>query len=228
MTLILTAICEDDICVCADTRYEDKKWPEGFRDGFDKIHKFNLYPLIIFNHGVNQFNGRYWDSYCQEYENSGGWKGKNLDVISEEFKKFIEPIVKQQLNFNIEHWPSDSNVRKSGFVVCGKNNQNNRFEIYELFWEPQFKLPETYPMYPWSGEQRLNGFGTGYDNYLKDDLNRRTDTFVNWNTFNKRQIKGELERLFSIARDRKKAKEKEDPNGGKEFSDDFIIKSVME
>ena len=36
MTLILAAICEDDICVCADTRYEDSKWPNGFKDGFDK------------------------------------------------------------------------------------------------------------------------------------------------------------------------------------------------
>ena len=224
MTLILTAICDDDICVCADTRYEDKKWPEGFRDGFDKIHKFNSYPLIIFNHGVNQFNGRYWDSYCQEYENSGGWGGKNLDVISEEFKKFIEPVVKQQLDFNIKRWPNYGNVRKSGFVLCGKNIQNNKLEMYEFFWDPQPKFPE---MYPWSGV-RLNGFGTGYDEYLKSDLNHGPDKFVNWNTFNQRQIKSELERLFSIARERKKDRERKNHMEGKEFSDDFIIKSVVE
>ena len=72
MTLILTAICKDDIFVCADTRYEDKKWSGGYKDGFDKIYKFDSYPLIIFNHGVNQFNERYWDSFCLEYEKLGG------------------------------------------------------------------------------------------------------------------------------------------------------------
>lgn len=186
MTLILTAIHKDDICICADTRYEDEKWPGGYKDGFDKIYKFASYPLIIFNHGVNQFNGKYWDFFCREYEKSGEFLGKNLDEISEKFKEFIEPVVKQQLDFNIKNRPSDTNVRKSGFAICGKNNKNNRFEIYELFWEPQFKLPKTYPMYPWGGDQRLNGFGIGYDNYLKDNLNRKTEIFVNWDAFNKR------------------------------------------
>ena len=76
-------------------------------------------------------------------------------------------------------------------------------------------------MYPWSGV-RLNGFGIGYDIYLKKDLNSEPDKFINWNTFNQRQIKGELERLFSVAKERKNRV------GGREFSDDFIIKSVME
>ena len=222
MTLILTAIYKDNIAVCADTRYEDAKWNNGFKDGFDKIYKFHSYPLIILNHGVNQFNGRYWNSYCQEYDNSQECFDKNLDEISENFKEFIEPFLKQQLDYNIKHWPSDINVGKSGFAICGKNNKNNKFEIYELFWEPQFKISKTYPMYPWSGEQRLNGFGTGYDNYLKDDLNNKTNIFVNWTAFDKRAIEGELERLFSIARERKNRV------GGKEFSDDFIIKSVMD
>lgn len=214
MSLILTAICKDDICVCADTRYVDRKWSDGFKDGFDKIYKFESYPLITFNHVVNKFGGRYWNEFCQDFEKSGRWKDRNLDIVSEEFKKFIEPIVKQQLDFNIEHWPDDSGVRKSGFVICGKNNQNNRLEMYEFFWDPQPKLPE---MYPWSGV-RLNGFGTGYDKYLKGDIS----TFVNWSAFNHTHIKTELERLFSIARERKNRK------GGKEFSDDFNIKSVME
>lgn len=216
MTLILAAICKDDICVCADTRYVDEKWAGGFKDGFDKIYKFKTYPLIIFNHAVNKFGGKYWSEFCLDYERSGKWEVKNLDSISEDFKNFIELAVKQQLDINIKQQPNDSNVRKSGFVVCGKNTQNNELEMYEFFWNHQPELPG---MYPWSGV-RLNGFGTGYDAYLKSDLGRNPDKFVNWDTFNKGQIKSELERLFSVARERK------NQNGGDEFSNDFNIKSI--
>ena len=214
MTLILTAICKDDIYVCADTRYEDKKWGNGFKDGFDKIHKFASYPLIIFNHAVNKFGEKYWNDYCLDYERSGRWKSKNLESISEDFKGFIESVVLQQLDFNMKQWPDDGNARKSGFVLCGKNFQNNAFEIYEFFWNPKPELPQCYP---WKGI-RLNGFGTGYDNYLKNDVRN----FIDWDTFNHSQIKNQLEKLFSLARERRNSKD------GKEFSNDSNIKSVME
>lgn len=217
MTLILAAVCEDDICVCADTRYVDNKWVDGFKDGFDKIYKFKTFPIIIFNHAVNKFSEKYWTEFCLDYDMSGKWKGKTLDLISEDFKDYIEPIVKQQLNLNMKQEPTNSDVRKSGFVVCGKNIQNNELEMYEFFWNPLPELPE---MFPWRGI-RLNGFGTGYDAYLKNELNREPDKFVNWNTFSKGLVKSELERLFSTARERKNRK------GGKEFSDDFKIKFVM-
>ena len=214
MTLILAALCKDDICVCADTRYADKKWNNGFKDGFDKIHKFAAYPLMIFNHGVNKFNDKYWKDYCLEYEESGRWKNKDLKSISEDFRDFIKDIVLQQLDFNIKHWPNDDNVKNSGFVLCGKNYQNNNFEIYEYFWKPNLK-----PSY-WR-KICLNGSGTGYNNYLKSDVSADPDNFVNWDSFNQAQIKKELERLFLIARERKSSK------SGKEFSDDFVIKSIM-
>lgn len=211
MTLILTAIYKDDICVCADTRYEDQKWSEGFKDGFDKIYKFNSYPIIILNHGVNKFNERYWDDICFDYEKSENWKNKNLKSISENFKDYIEPIVIRQLEFNIKHYPSNNNAKNSGFALCGKNFQNNNFEIYEFFWSPKPELPEHYP---WNGI-RLNGFGNGYNEYLKNNIS------VNWDAFNREQVEGELERLFSIARERKNCVK------GKEFSDNFTIKSLM-
>ncbi|MDP3986495.1 MAG: hypothetical protein Q8P77_03675 [Candidatus Veblenbacteria bacterium] len=224
MSLILAALCKDDICVCADTRYVDRKWNGGYKDGFDKIYKFDSCPLIIFNHGNNKFGEKYWSDYCLDYERLGRWKGRNLKWISEDFKGYVQNAVLQQLNFNMKQWPDDYNVRGSGFVVCGKNIQNNILEMYEFFWKPQPVLPG---MYPWSGIH-LNGFGTGYDIYLKSDLNSKPDKLVNWNAFNRGQIKSELERLFSVARESKKAREREDSTAGKEFSDDFIIKSVME
>ena len=211
MTLILAALCRDDICVCADTRYVDQKWPNGFKDGFDKIYKFEFYPLIVLNHGVNKFNGKYWNDYCEEYEKSYSWRGKNLKLISKDFRAFIENIILQQLEFNAEHWPNDSEVGKTGFALCGKNSENNNFEMHEFFWNPDYK----YDL--WSGV-RLNGFGTGYDEYLKNDINN----FVNWNNFNRIQIKEELVRLFSIAKKKKNLK------NGREFSDDFTIKSLLE
>jgi hypothetical protein len=216
MTLILTAICKDDISVCSDTRYIDNKWSGGFKDGFDKIHKFSSHPLIIFNHGVNKFGEKYWNDYCLEYEKSERWKNKNLKSISEDFKSFIESIVLKQLELNIKSNPNDNNVKNSGFVLCGKNFQSNNFEIYEYFWTPQ-------PKFGYWNKVCLNGSGTGYDIYLKGDINdTRSDKFVNWNAFNQGQIKNELERLFFIARERK------NNAGGKEFSDDFTIKSLTE
>ena len=214
MTLILAAICKDDICVCADTRYVDQSWNNGFKDGFDKIYKFVSFPLIIFNHGVNKFGEKYWRDYCLDYEKSGKWRGKNLKSISEDFKNFIGSVVLQQLDYNIKQYPDDIDARKTGFALCGKNSLNNDFEIYEYFWNPKPELPE---FYPWSGK-RLNGFGTGYDKYLKNDI----DNLVNWDAFNRVQIKHELEKLFSVARDRK------NHIGGKELSDDFKIRSVIE
>jgi len=217
MSLILTAICKDDICVCADTRYVDRKWDKGFKDGFDKIYKFDIYPLIIFNHGGNQFCGKYWDSYCQEYEKLGSWKGKDLESISKDFKKFIEPLVAQQLLCNINAVPNNNYFKNSGFVLCGNNSQSGNYEVYEFYWDPKLK-PDR-----WSGIQ-LIGTGIGYERYLKDDI----DSLVKLNNFNHIQIKNELERLFSIAKERKKAVERKNPNSGKEFSDDPITKSVIE
>ncbi len=214
MTLIFAAIHKDGICVCADTRYVDKKWDNGFKDGFDKIYKFHSHPLIILNHGVNKFNEKYWSDYCFEYEKSGRWKVRDLKSLSEDFKDFIESIVLQQLKFNSEHCPDDTDAQKSGFAICGKNFRNNDFEIYEYFWNPKPVLPE---LYPWNGI-RLNGFGNGYDNYLKKDIRG----YIDWGNFNNSQIEKELVRLFSLTRERKNCKH------GKEFSDDFIIKSVMD
>ncbi len=198
MTLILAAICRNDIYVCADTRYEDKKWDNGFKDGFDKIYKFHSYPLIILNHGVNKFNEKYWGDYCFDYEKLGRWKNRDLKSLSEDFKDFIESAVLQQLKFNSEHWPDNPNFQKTGFAICGKNLEKDGFEIYEYFWNPKPEIPE---LYPWNGI-RLNGFGNGFDNYLKNNIS----DLIDWNHFNEGQIKMELKKLFSLAREKKTIK----------------------
>lgn len=218
MTLILTAICDDDIFACADTRYTDQKWNGGFKDGFDKIYKFSSPPLLIVNHGVNRFGDGYWDYYCSIYEKSERWKDKDLESIASDFKNYIEKVILAQLKANIMREPNNTDVRKSGFAICGKNIKNGKFEIYEFFWNPKPEFPGSYP---WTGI-RLNGFGNGYDLYLKEDLAKDPDGFVNWNMFRRKKIRSELSRLFILAKEKKKQM------GGKEFSDNYVIKSVAE
>jgi len=192
------------------------RWDAGFRDGFDKIYKFNAFPLIIFNHGQNQFQGRYWDQYCLDYEQSDKWQGKELKTIAENFESFIEDKVKKQLTINKQCYPDDKAARCSGFVICGKNMQQNRYEIYEHFWNPEKAYPKRYP---WFGI-RLNGFGIGYEKYLGDD--KHLAKFNDQSTYIKANIKNNLIELFILARKKKKDCK------GVEFSDDLIIKSVMQ
>jgi len=216
MTLILTALCKDGICVCADTRYVDKKWTKGFKDGFDKIFKFKSCPLIIFNHGVNRFNNKYWDEYCLEYEQLGQWIGKDLIQIADNFKDFINDDVERELKKS----KAESNV--SGFVLCGKTPNNAKFKIKELYWS---LAPEGVNFKPIRWKKNIIGSGNGYIKYLHDLM--KTDEKMNkdryWKSMNINRAKKELGKLFSIAVEKKK------DSRGEEFSDEPpIIKSITD
>lgn len=182
MTLILTALCKDGICVCADTRYVDQKWNKGFKDGFNKIHKFEFYPLIIFNHGVNKFNNKYWDELCSEYEQSSQWLSKGLIQIADDFKNFIKDDVESEL----KKGKAQSNV--SGFVLCGKTPDDTKFKIKELYWSLNSKGVSFKPIL-W--KNNIIGTGTGYERYLHDLM--KADEKMNkdkyWKSMNINRVK---------------------------------------
>lgn len=217
MTLILTALCKNGICVCADKR--SRTWTDGVlrrtEDNLNKIYKFNNTPLIIFNHGVNKFNNKLWREFCSDYESSSRWRDKVIELISEDFKNFIEDNVVRQLEHNIRNMPNVSNIQQAAFVLCGKNVDNNNFEFYELYWSPEFTAIS------WK-DTRLVCSGEGYDKYLKQYLidNSQSNTVQFWGAKNTTQAKEELKKLFSIAVEERKRL------GGDEFSDNYDIECI--
>jgi len=212
MTLILSTICKNGICVCADKR---SARPNGaFQDDLCKIYSFKKIPLIIYNHGVNKFNNKMWNEYCLEYEELNKWVHYNLVGIRENFRKFIEKSVHQELEKNFQN-NLLTKYTSSGFVFCGKTDQDTKLKISELFWA-----------YNSGGLQiekkphgRLVLSGTGQE-HLKDYFEKNKNIFTNeyWENLDINQAEKELKNLFLVA-----VKEKNRLHSS-EFSDDFDLK----
>lgn len=210
MTLILTALCEDGICICADKRYKIKN--NGlvkFEDNHNKIFKFRNNCILIFNHGINKFKNKSWEMFCSDYEKSDQWIGKNLCWIVEDFKNFIEDGIRDELKNN----KLDNAV---GFVLCGRTSCQYDFEIYELFWS--FNSGDLHFLRnPHKGLVR-SGDGKKYlDNCISK--NKQYDTIEYWEKINTIQAENELKKIFSIAVEEQKRL------NGDEFSEEFNILS---
>lgn len=222
MTLILTALCKNGICICADRRFQIKHNNGSVenRDDYHKIYKFTNNSLIIYNHGVNKFNDKYWDTYCSDYEKSNRWLGKNLKQIVDDFKDFIEKHVLLQLRFNIQDLATLTGVNASGFVLCGKTELDNKYELYDLFWDPSFKP------FIWN-TTGLVGSGDGYKTCLHNYLlslgrNARVNSIEFWGSLNIDEAKKELIKLFSLAVNKKVH------SGVDNFSDQFDIEYISD
>jgi hypothetical protein len=211
MTLILTALCKNGICVCADTRYQLKN-DEGLiknKDGNNKIYKFvdDNISLIIFNHGINNINNKDWRIFCSNYVKSCLWKNKKLDQVAEEFKLFIEKDIQEELKKNKQ----DHTI---GFVLCGKTIYDSDFDAYELWWDPNYNF------FPLKNEPIIKT-GDGkkcLDDYLKSNNKLNTKKF--WKSKNISEIEEELKQLFNVAVQEKKRLDLEN------FSDDYNIECI--
>lgn len=218
MTLILTALCKNGVCICADKR--SRTWSGGTQvntDNLKKIFRFKDVPIMIFNHGVNKFNGKFWDVYCAEYEALDQWRGKDLREMALDFKEFIGRDLPQQLSQNAINFPNNDSVTTSAFVICGKDLQSGKFEFFELFWSPTFSFGS------WN-DTRLIGSGEGYKKYLENYLNQhpQSNSTEFWGSIDTVQAKEELKKLFSTALNKQKIV------NGDEFSDDFDIECITE
>ncbi len=214
MTLILTALCKNGIYVCADRRRQIKRTNSLVenQDNFNKIYKFKNIPLIIYNHGLNQFNGKFWNVYCSDFERSKGYKGKNLKKIVNDFKNLIESDVLLQLERNKQEMSNLMDVHAAGFVLCGKTAYDSKYSVYELFWSPDLTLCHHKGI--------ITGSGVGYKyskNYVEQNIDLIASGFLKPNST---EAKNELIKLFNIAIKEKKRL------GGEEFSDEFDIDSV--
>ncbi|KPJ55641.1 hypothetical protein AMJ49_06685 [Parcubacteria bacterium DG_74_2] len=211
MTLILTALCKNGICVCADTRYQlknDSRLVEN-KDGNHKIYKFDSddISLIIFNHGINNINGKGWKTFCSDYTKSYQWKNKKLDQVAEGFKLFIENDIQKELQRNkIDH--------TIGFVLCGKTIYDNDFDVYELWWDPDYSFIHL-------ENEAIIKTGNGktcLDDYFKNNSELNTKEF--WKSKNTSEAQKELEKLFKVA-----VKERNRLNRN-DFSDDYNTECI--
>lgn len=214
MTLILTTLCKDGICVCADKR--NRTWDSSGNkineDSLNKIFRFKDAPFLMFNHGVNKFGNDNWRSLCSEYESTECWKAKKLKDIALDFKKFVEKRILNQLIQNAKNFPDNASVRASAFVLCGKDLLTNRLEFHEMFWSPKFTFTS------WQ-DTRLIGSGEGYKNYLEEylRLSSEQNSVEYWGSLNLYQVREKLKQLFSIAIQEQKKK------NGDDFSENYDI-----
>lgn len=218
MTLILTALCKNGVCVCADKR--SRTWSGGTKinlDNLSKIFRFKNAPIIMFNHGVNKFNSKFWDTFCVEYEQAGRWENKSLKDIALDFKEFIEAELLKQLSQNARNFSGIASVTISAFVICGRDLHSRRFEFYELFWFPAYSFTS------WT-DTRLIGSGEGYKKYLESYLQKHTksNSVEFWGSIHAYQAKEKLKKLFSIALNEQKIA------NGDDFSDNFDIECISD
>ena len=210
MTLILTCICKDGVCVCADKR-NTKKYSDGRverKDILNKIYKFRDVAIIIFNHGINEINGRAWDSYCSVYEASRDWERLTFRGIVGDFQKFIERDVKVELSRNKRN-RLDNLI---AFVLCGKTSKDNRFEAGELCWSPLLATK-------FQGNFIRSGEGAKYlVGILRD--NPELDTSEYWKNRNTAEGREKLRWIFLQAVGLK------NKCNGQEFSDQFDLEVI--
>jgi len=227
MTLILTALCKNGVCIIADKRIGtwDSNGSKKHEDNLNKIFEFKEIPLIIFNHGLNKFNNKSWRELCSEYENSGQWKSKKFIRIADDFKNFIDSDIKRELKHNqqnnkLSNYTDLSNT--TGFVLCGKASKDNKFKAKEFFWFFDSNEEIICKIKRHKGGLIQTGIGIKYlTDYLKSGKGMDINSISYWKKLNIAQSKIELEKLFNIA-----VEEKKQCNGD-EFSDNFDFNYVL-
>lgn len=211
MTLILTTLCKNGICTCADTRYHLKSGSGTIknRDDNNKIYKFvnSDISLIIFNHGINNINSKNWESFCPDYIKSNRWKDKDIKDVAKNFKLFIEEDIQKELQRNKQ-------AHTIGFVICGKTIHDRDFDAHELWWNPN------YSFLPLKNEAiiKTGGGKTCLDDHFKNHRELNTKEF--WESKNTTDAKKELEKLFDIAI------EERDRLSRNDFSDDYNVECI--
>ena len=217
MTLILTALCKDGICICADKRSK-RQYDNGrieYKDDLNKIYQFRNGEVAICNHGVNEMQNKSWETFCSDYEASNRWVGKNLFQIIDDLRSFIESNIQQQREDNFRHNRSDSTT--IGFIICGKTSLDSKFKINELFWSfdsggLHFESKRHYGLV-------RTGVGNKYlEKYINDNSSINTIDF--WKRMSTRKAEKELNKLFAAAVVEKKRLTEE------EISDENHIVSI--
>ncbi len=195
MTLILTAICKDGICVCADRRYKitDDTGSVRLEDNHNKIYKFTKIPFVILNHGINRINNKDWRAFCSEYEASNRWENKNQFQITNDFKEYIENSVAKELDRY-----KDGKKHAIGFLLGGKTPSDSKYKVNELHW-----LLESNNVKFTIRRHRFFVITGGDDSracldaYLNSHPELLTDKY--WKGFKLKQAENKLVELFNLA-----------------------------
>lgn len=218
MTLILSSVCSDGICVCADKRYKktDSNGIVRLEDNHYKIHSFQKIPYVILNHGINEICGKDWKMYCQEYEDKGSWVDKNHFQIVNDFKEYIEEFVKKELDRY-----GDTKKHAVGFLLGGKPSLENKYKMSELHWLREGRITKSCTTSPIHTCKKDNLIITGNDDikaYLIRYVENRLSDYSKMSKT--RNAKEKLIDLFDLA-----VKEKQEPDD-KDYSDEYDIEVI--
>lgn len=222
MTLILTAFCKDGVCVCADKRYriEEDKGAIKLEDNHKKIYKFTCIPLIVFNHGLNIINNKSWDGFCIDYERSNRWRNMNMYQIANDFWKFLEKDIQEELKRQKQK--SNNKTKAVSFDLFGKTEYDEKYNGHELYW--YFKDGQTGFEFIHNNRLRKEGLIRSGDGkkyliqFLDKDIKYKKIDY--WEELSISQARGILESIFTVA-----IKE-QDRLKGNEFSKNYDIESI--
>lgn len=211
MTLIISAQCNGGICIYADKRYKITEGKQiAFQDDYNKIFSFKDYPLMVSNHGLNRFGEKYWDNYCNEFEESLVWKGKNILEVARAFEAFVSKSVMAGVEKGIE------GALSASFLFCGYDT-NKGYQIIELTWSHGVDEVK-YSIKPFPGIT-LSGDGQKYIlGYV--DAHKPYKDLAFWKKINLSGVKKELKKLSSMAILSKNSV------SGEEFSDSFDMRCL--
>lgn len=196
MTLVLAALCKNGVCVCADKinlrKYDDGRVEETYDR--NKVFEFGN-GILIYNHGVNEFNNTSWEVYCSDFKKSGKWEKRSLFEMTCEFKKFIEDAIKVQLIDNHKNKRGGSTC--AGFVFLGKTPYDTNFKIYELWWNYDSSMDPS----PTSLE-KMGLVMSGDDKILLKNILSSRSKYIKtryWKGLDIAQTRNKLEELFLAA-----------------------------
>lgn len=208
MTLILTALCKNGICICADRRYEIRDC-SGLRieDTHNKIFRFGRVPLVIVNHGINNIRDKDWKLFCSNYEQLDRWNNKNLFQIVTDFKEYIENDVVNELNVH-----RDGEKHIIGFLLAGTTQFDSKFKVNELFWSIDSDGVIKFELLRHRGFVMTGDTEECLNSFLEHHSEINTESY--WKKLDTAHAERELKRIFDIA-----VQEKKQSNRGR-FSDD--------
>jgi len=205
MTLILTALCKDGICIGSDLGREVKETSTSqprMENGEHKVFGFANIPLLICHHGIDELNSKRWDERCAEYEQSLRWEGLKFKDCVEDFKEFIETHVEAELRNNDKH-------DGVGFMLCGALKKRVTFSARELFWKKGCVVDMN----------RRTGLILSGDGQKYVAHNKRKDERF-WSNITVERGQKEIDQLFREAIELQR-------KGKQEFSEKYEFKTLM-
>jgi hypothetical protein len=127
MTLIITAICKDGVFIKSDKR---RKLPNSdkYEDNLKKVFVSQDKRIIIYNHGINEINGKWWRDLAFKSA-----KQIQHDKVSD-INKALDEVEKNVFTDAIIELSKYPDTHLCAFVVILKVS-SNEWSAGEIYWK---------------------------------------------------------------------------------------------